>query len=84
MKTLKKISLFKLEQKGLSDQLMRCFKGGNSCTCGCHYASTGGSSSGWNDSSNYCDNKTSYGGGSEACGCCGSEGVTNSDFWKGY
>lgn len=84
MKSLKRISLFKLEEKALSDQSMRCLKGGGACSCGCHYAGSGGSSSGDNDSANYDEGKTSYGGGSESCECAGSEGSRISDFWKGY
>ena len=83
MKVLGKISLHSLEEKSLSDYSMSGLKGGATCTCGGHYANGGGSSSGWNDATNYCDGKESYGGGSESCGCCSSEGVKLSDFWKG-
>lgn len=78
---LKKISLHKLEQEVMVDQVMRCLKGGNDCTCGCHYSTSGGSSTGWNDATNYSDNKHSIGGGEESCGCAGSEGAKTAEFW---
>lgn len=83
MNKLKKLSLHKLEEEVLADQTMRCLKGGGSCTCGCHYAGSGGSSTGMNDATNFGGDKDSYGGGAESCGCAGSSGVSSSNFWQG-
>lgn len=82
MKVLKKISLYNLEKGILANQGMRCLKGGNSCTCGCHYANSGGSSTGSNDAANYENGKTSIGGGADSCGCSGSEGANLSEFYQ--
>ena len=72
MKKLSKISLLKLEKESLSDQEMRCIKGGfDDCTCGCHYANYGGSNTGDNFSANDAKNLHSYGGG-YSCSCSGS------------
>ena len=73
MKKLSKISLLKLEKESLSDQEMRCLKGGfNDCSCGCHYAYYGGSSSANNMSANVAKNLHSYGGG-YSCNCLGGK-----------
>lgn len=82
MKRIKKLSLLSLEKSTINDLELRCLKGG-SCTCGCHYAGSGGASSGWNDATNFGYGYSSTGGGSEACGCAGSSGASLSDFWKG-
>ena len=83
MVKLKKLKLHHLENERLSNSHMRCLVGGSwACTCGCHYASTGGSSSAVNDAANFEGNKFSYGGGFESCGCAGNSGVTLSGFWK--
>lgn len=83
MKKLKKISLHQLEKGSLANQAMRCLKGGNSCTCGCNYANSGGSTTGHYDFANYSDNKTSVGGGNESCACGGSSHVRSSEYWIG-
>lgn len=82
MKKLSKISLLKLEKESLSDQEMRCLKGGfDDCTCGCHYAYNGGSDTGHNDARNFQDHLHSYGGGSSSCACSlGAEHVKISAF----
>lgn len=75
MKKLSKLSLLKLEKESLSDQEMRCLKGGfDDCTCGCHYNTYkgGGSSTGNNDGANYQRHLHSYGGGFESCACTGN------------
>lgn len=79
---LKKLNLRILEREHLSDNHMRCILGGSSsnCTCGCHYADAGGSSTGNNDVANQGYGYTSYGG-QESCGCSGSNGVRVSEFW---
>jgi len=84
MVQLKKLKLSTLENDIISDQNMRCLKGGNACSCSCLYADLGGSSSGWNDATNFSGGYTSVGGGSEACGCAGASGASTSDFWKGH
>ncbi|WP_302978709.1 TIGR04149 family rSAM-modified RiPP [Paraprevotella clara] len=85
MVKIKKLTLHALEHENLSDNYMRCLMGGSgTCTCGCHYANAGGASSSDNDAANYNGGYTSYGGGSESCGCAGSNGASTSAFWKGY
>lgn len=83
MVSLKKINLVKLEKDNLTDQEMRCLKGGSNCDCGCHYAYSGGSSRGVNDSANFDNGYTSYGGGEESCACSFAKNhVTDSEFWS--
>lgn len=84
MKKLEKIRLHNLEKEMLAYQGLRCLKGGNSCTCGCHYANSGGSSTGSNDQANYIDDKNSFGGGADSCACASSsEHVAISEFYIG-
>lgn len=79
---LKKMNLRTLEREHLSDNHMRCILGGSSsCTCGCHYAYSGGSSTGNNDVANQSYGYTPYGG-AESCGCSGSDGVKTSEFFQ--
>lgn len=79
MKKLRKLSLHGLENRLLSNQSLKHLKGG--CGCGCYYANSGGSSTGWNDASNY-EGGLSSGGGAESCGCAGGTGANDSEFWQ--
>lgn len=61
---LQRIKLNKLAENSLANREMKELKGGNVCTCGCHYVNSGGSSSLDNGSANNAGNLQSYGGGS--------------------
>lgn len=85
MVKIKKLKLHHLENDALSELHMKCLIGGGTssvCSCGCHYANSGGSSSAVNDAANYEYGLGSYGGGSESCECAGSNGASMSAFWK--
>lgn len=73
MKILRKIKLNQLNETELEKKSMNELWGGSpeSCTCGCHYADSNGSSTATNGGSNWQTGKDSYGGGEEygVCGC---------------
>lgn len=60
---LQKLKLNKLAENSLANREMKELIGGNFCTCGCHYANSGGSSYDANGSANNAGNLQSYGGG---------------------
>lgn len=73
MKTLRKIKLNQLCEAELEKKSMNEIWGGSpeSCTCGCHYANSNGSSTATNGGTNWSTGKDSYGGG-EVYGVCGN------------
>jgi len=84
-KKLKVVGMLKLTQLGKVDLLkrqMNDLKGTNGCTCGCHYANSGGSSTCDNGNANQASGLTSPGGGSTPCPCTfSSYQCAENDFW---
>lgn len=82
MKKLGKLKLNQIEKSEMENREMNNLKGGgDSCSCGCHYASTGGSSYADNRKANWTGGQTSYGGGETVtCSCIlgPDEAVSNS------
>lgn len=50
---MKTLNVNQIEKNRLSKKEMHAVSGGNSCGCGCHYASSGGSSTMDNGNANY-------------------------------
>lgn len=82
MKQIGKLKLNQLSKAELNEREMNFIKGG-SCSCGCHYAGSGGSSSCENSQANLDYSYTSYGGG-KTCSPCSSNGtVSDQAFFMG-
>ena len=84
MLKLKKIRLLELEEDRISSFSMNQIMGGSVvCSCGCKYASSGGSSSADNNAANFSGYSPSPG--YNSCGCTSAEEqAAISAFWGKY
>lgn len=83
MKKLGKLKLNHLMNDELSEREMTVLRGGENCSCGCHYADSGGSDFCTNGYANIDYGYTSYGGGTSCAPCYHGNEATDFAFWTG-